>query len=76
MLQRVRIGTHHLSVLQHDEAVEGIHAQGAVLLSAQFDGCADLLVWFSNQLENRQDVGTYGFPISWKTMKSCVYPMA
>ena len=69
MLQRVRIGTHHLSDLQHYEAVEGIHAQGAVLLSAQFDGCADLSgavfqpvgkpprrrhIRFSNYLENHE----------------------
>ncbi len=35
MLQRVRLGTHHLSDLQHDEAAEGHHAQGKI-------GCSQL----------------------------------
>ena len=69
MLQRVRLGTHHLSDLQHDEAVERHHAQDTVLLSAQFDGCVDWLcavfqlggkptrrrlIRFSNYLENHE----------------------
>ena len=76
MLQRVRLGIHHLSDLQHDEAAERLHAQGAVLLSAQFGGCADWLCAVFQPVRKLKKVSTYGFPISWKTMKSCVYPAA
>ena len=55
MLHRVRLDTHHLSDLQYDAAVERLHAQSAVLLSAQFDGWVDLL--------------SAVFPIRWKTEK-------
>ena len=61
MLQRVRLGTHHLSDLQHDEAVERRHAQGAVLLPAQFDGSADLWHFVVSAVVLgviRRDVGT------------------
>ena len=76
MLQRVRLGTHHLSNLQHDEAAEGLHALDAVLLSAQFGGCADWLCAVFQLAGKPKEVRVYGFPISWKTMKSCVYPAA
>jgi len=76
MLQRVRLGTHHLSNLQHDEAAEGHHAQDAVLLSAQFDGCVDWLCAVFQLVGKPKEVRVYGFPITWKTLKSCVYPAA